>query len=231
MTKYVLIGGGDIRHNETEKIDKYIVELSNKETPVVLFIGLASSYADSYYDAVKRQYSKLGCLCSYLKKSNLINNHELALNKFKSADIIYIGGGDSLKLMDKIREYDLIDALSKLDDKVVVGMSAGAIMLARMGLSDSNILRGTSDKMDFVEGLGLVNINICPHYNRDVRKEELKSNLGNTLEAVYGIEDNCALVINSSNNNIIKYGDNKVYLCYYKEKEYIEEVFYGMDKM
>lgn len=233
MAKYVLIGGGDIRTFETEKIDTEIVKISGKSDARILFVGLASSYSDSYYDAVKRQYRKLGCTCSYLKKSNLINNIELAINKINNADIIYIGGGDSIKLIERIKEYKLDKIFRKLDDKhIIVGMSAGAIMISKYGLSDANILRGESEELEFVEGLGLVNLNICPHYNKDIRKNELKRSIIDSRERVFGLEDNTAVVVAGEKIKVLKGNDSaKVYECYYKDEKYIEEVFYGVDQM
>ena len=75
MKKLVLIGGGDVgRGNtnyETELIDKEIVKMTNKETPNFLFIGLASSFSDSYYDTIKKVYQSFGCQTVYLKKKNI----------------------------------------------------------------------------------------------------------------------------------------------------------------
>ena len=93
--KIMLIGGGELGREdcpyETEKIDKEIVKMSGKERPKLLFIGLASSYADSYYDVVKKVFMKLGCIPVHLKKSNLVHNPELVRKKIQEADIIYIG--------------------------------------------------------------------------------------------------------------------------------------------
>ena len=56
MKKLVLIGGGDIgRGNtsyETKEIDEKIVKLTGIAKPNLLFIGLASSFSDSYYDTI-----------------------------------------------------------------------------------------------------------------------------------------------------------------------------------
>lgn len=231
MARYVLIGGGDIRNFETELIDLEIVQMCGKEMANVLFIGLASSYSDSYFDAVKKQYKKLECTCSYLKKSNLINNLSLAIKKINDADIIYVGGGDSLKLMDRVKEYGLDEILRNLsDDKIVVGMSAGAIMCAKRGLSDASILRGKSENLEFVEGLSLVNLNICPHYNKNIRREELKRVLKDKKIKVLGIEDISALIVDGSVLKVLKGSENtNVYWCFYEDDKYREEVFYGLD--
>ena len=104
--KLVLIGGGEIGRAgypyETKEIDEEIVRLAGKEKPNFLFVGLASSHADSYYDVIKKVFQKLGCETVYLKKNNLVHNPDLVKQKFMDADIIYIGGGDTLKLKERI---------------------------------------------------------------------------------------------------------------------------------
>lgn len=230
MAKYVLIGGGNIRTGETENIDLEIVKMSGKKEANVLFIGLASSFSDSYFDAVKIQYRKLGCTCSYLKKSNLVNNPDLVIDKINRADIIYVGGGDSLKLMERIKMYKLDKIFSELgDDKIIAGMSAGAIMCAKLGLSDAFVLRGESEKMNFIEGLGLVNLNICPHYNEKNRKDEVRRCLKDSKEKILGIEDLVALVIEGEKIKVIRCNDGvNAYLCWFDGEEMKEEAFYGL---
>ena len=123
MAKYILIGGGEIgRGNtpyETKEIDEEIVKLSNKEHPNFLFIGLASSHSDSYYDQIKKIYKDLGCETVYLKKSNVINNPNIVENKINSADIIYIGGGDTIKLLNYVKDYHIDKLLNSVKDKIV----------------------------------------------------------------------------------------------------------------
>ena len=70
--KLMLIGGGNTRAGvwETKEIDMEVVKMTGKEKPNFLFVGLASSFADSYYDAMKAIYKELGCECQYLKKRN-----------------------------------------------------------------------------------------------------------------------------------------------------------------
>ena len=69
--KLMLIGGGEIGKGnssyETLDIDKEIVKMCGKENPNVLFIGLASSFADSYYDYVKKIFKDLQS-CLFEKK-------------------------------------------------------------------------------------------------------------------------------------------------------------------
>lgn len=218
MKKMVLIGGGDIGRGttlyETKEIDEEIVKMTNKTNPNFLFIGLASSYSDSYYDIIKKIYKNLGCNTSYLKKKNIINNPDIVKNKITTADIIYIGGGDSIKLINEVKEYKLDILLKEAYQKetILVGISAGAILLSKEGFSDSLILRKESDKHCFIKGLNLNDLIICPHYNSSIEKtNELKDRI-NTRK-VYGLENCTALKLEDNKISIIKSNQEKnVYL-------------------
>ena len=158
------------------------------------------------------------CNCSYLKKKNILNNPDIVKNKIKTADIIYFCGGDSIKLVNDLKEYK-IDVLLKeaiSDNTVIAGMSAGAIMLCKEGYSDSLKLRGEADKYKFVEGLNFLNIVFCPHYKIDSDKaKELREDLKEEKYKVVCVEDKCAIKIINNNYELIT--DNKAYLCEYKK--------------
>ena len=225
MKKLVLIGGGEIGRGttsyETKEIDEEIVKMTNKEHPNFLFIGLASSYSDSYYDIIKKIYKNLGCETSYLKKKNIINNPDITRNKITSADIIYIGGGDTIKLLNDIKEYNLEILLKEAYEKgtVITGISAGAIILSNEGFSDSLILRGESNNYSFIKGLNFTNINICPHYNQDIKKtKELEEQIDN--KEIYALENCTALKIIDNEISVLKSKtDKNIYLINNTKKE------------
>ena len=230
MRNVVLIGGGEIgRGNssyETKIIDEEIVKMTKKSKPNFLFIGLASSYSDSYYDCIKKIYKDLGCECVYLKKKNILNNPDIVKNKIESADIIYIGGGDTIKLLSDIKKYEIDSLLEKITDKgtVLVGISAGAILLSDGGFSDSLILRGESNKHEYIKGLGIVNISISPHYKSNVQKDiEMKEYLkNNKLLSMFCLENCVALKIVDNEYQVIKSSPiNNAYLCNYNIEEKI----------
>lgn len=219
--RLVLIGGGNTRGGawETEEIDREIVRMSDKEKPNFLFIGLASSFADSYYDAMKNIYRSLGCECQYLKKKNIINNRDIVENKIRNADIIYIGGGDTIKLLNEIKEYDLECLMKEAIDanKIVAGISAGAIMLCREGYSDSLKLRGESDKYDFIEGLNYLDIIFSPHHSEEKYNEMLKDL---DQREVYSLENGTALKVIDEDISIIKSNNYaKAYLITNNQKK------------
>ncbi len=232
MKKLMLIGGGDTGRGNTEyttkEIDEEIVKMTDKVNPNFLFIGLASSHSDSYYDTMKKIYKDLGCTPVYLKKSNLVNNPDIVKQKIQDADIIYICGGDTVKLLDHVKEYNLEELLLEAYNKgtVIAGMSAGAILLSNKGFSDSLIARGESENYEFIKGLNFININFCPHYNTDPKKKkDLEEYLSKNNEEVYSLENNTALKIIDGEISIIKSDNNsKVYKVSYKDKLIEEEI-------
>lgn len=232
MGKCVLIGGGEVGRGktsyETGAIDREIVSMTEKTHPTFLFIGLASSYADSYYDTMKKIYRELGCECVYLKKNNLIHNPDLVKSKILQADIIYIGGGDTIKLLDSVFKYHLDELLREAytSGTVMVGLSAGAILLSKEGFSDSRILRGEGEHYEFIKGLGLVDISICPHFHSSKEKDlEFQMELKQNNRHVYGLEDGTALkIVDSSISIIPSIPNRKVYYCTYQKNNYCEEL-------
>lgn len=224
--KLVLIGGGEIGKSgysyETREIDEEIVKFSGKENPNLLFIGFASSSSDSYYDLVKKVFSNLGCCCANLKRKNAVNNPDIVKNKISNADIIYIGGGDTLKLKEDIYQFGIDKLLKEAGDRgcVIAGISAGAILISKSGFSDSYILRGESCKYSFIDGLGFTDISICPHYHKYPNKDsELLDDVCNNKNKVYALEDCSALKIEDGNISVIRSRDSaKAYLISYKDK-------------
>ena len=224
MKKLMLIGGGDTGRGttqyETKEIDEEVVKMTEKENPIFLFIGLASSHSDSYYDTMKKIYQELGCTTEYLKKKNILNNPDIVRDKIARADIIYICGGDTVKLVTDIKEFEIDKLLLEAYNRgcVLAGMSAGAILLSNKGFSDSLIMRGESDKHEFINGLKFIDINICPHYHANpVKDKELKETI--TDEQVYGIENGTAIkVLDNTMTYIKSIQNNDVYLVE-KDKE------------
>lgn len=227
MKKMMLIGGGEVGRGhtsyETKEIDEEIVKMTEKEDPNFLFIGLASSFSDSYYDTMKKIYKDLGCTCAYLKKKNIINNPDIVKNKISAADIIYICAGDTVKLINDVKEYKIDSLLEEAADRgtVLVGMSAGAILLSRGGYSDALILRGESEKHEYLKGLGIADLDFCPHYRvNSLKDDELYEYLKDNSEVEMFCLENCtALKIVDDTYQIIKSDNTKNgYLCSYEEK-------------
>ncbi|MDP2656647.1 MAG: Type 1 glutamine amidotransferase-like domain-containing protein [bacterium] len=211
MKKIIAIGGGDIGRPgypiETTKIDKEIIKLTGKKNPVLLFIPTASGDSESYFETVKNYFGKkLGCRTEvlYLLKGALTQQE--IKNKILSADIIYVGGGDTLKMMQAWKKYGVVVLLRQAYDKGIVlsGLSAGAICWFKYGNSDSRKMKNPNAPLIKVSGLNLVSALLCPHYDFEKdRKSDLKKMMKKTEGIAVAIDNCCAIEIIDETYRII----------------------------
>ena len=134
MKKIVAVGGGEIGRPgysiETAKIDKEIIKLSGKKRPKFLFIPTASLDADDYVKVVNNYFgNKLGCVIDVLYLVNKKISRREIENKILNSDIIYVGGGNTFKMLKLWRKLGVDKVLAAAYKKGIVhsGVSAGAI--------------------------------------------------------------------------------------------------------
>lgn len=205
MGKIVIIGGGEIGNYETLPFDKRNVELTKKKHPKALFIPTASGEPQGYIDNFNKIYGKkLGCKTDvlYLLK-NKPTKKELR-TKILSADLIYVGGGNTLQMMKRWRFLGVDKILKEAYKKNIVlsGISAGGICWFESGHSDSMSFY-KPEKWNYinVRGLGILKGIHCPHFNsgttrkgkRKLRKNDFKEFMKNHSAVGIAIDNNCAI--------------------------------------
>ncbi len=247
MRKIVAIGGGEnghIRNNgtrtpyETEKIDKEIVALSEKENPNFLLIAHSQNHSDfeeRYFNTMKKIYGdKFGCECRWLKKAELYDNFQKATDTVEWADIIYEGGGDTDSMIKAWREtgFDKILYNAWCKGKVMCGVSAGANCWFKLCSSDSlKIQTGDNNApMIMLDCLNFIPAFFTPHCNERGRLEHMKEALKNTdmvgiamsnCAAIEIIDDKYRVITDdASDYGIEAYGLKS----YWKNNEYKEEM-------
>lgn len=210
MGKIVAIGGGEISKQETLAIDKEIIKLSGKKSPKVLFIPTASSDALSYIDDFENYYGRLlGCTVDTLKLINQPVEHKEITEKILNADIVYVGGGNTLMMMKLWRKLGVDKILKKAYQHGVVlcGISAGAICWFKFGNSDSRRFKNPVAKLIRVRGLGLLNGLLCPHYHSTKyatgRAASLKVMMKKTSGVALAIDDFGAIVFINEKYKVI----------------------------
>lgn len=197
----VAIGGGEIRTRGTAPIDREIIRLSNKKNPRLLFIPTASSDSEKYWTHVQEYFGKfLKCKTDVLFLIKEQPSNEQIRRKILGADIIYVGGGNTLLMMRLWRclgvDKLLISAYE--NGTVLSGISAGSICWFDSGHSDSmSFYNPRKWKYINVRGLGLIHGIHCPHYNSMTRgiprRKHFRDMIGRTGSLGIAIENNCAI--------------------------------------
>lgn len=232
MRRIVAIGGGEIevtgQLSETFAIDKEIVRLASKDVPKLLFIPTASGDAKGYCEKVLRYFGdSLGCSVDFLLLSEVLDQESIKKKVF-SADIIYVGGGNTLKMMRIWSEFGLDQILNEAEKrgKVLSGLSAGAICWFKYGHSDSNKLENSESPYIRVEGLNWLPFLLCPHYDAELeRKPDLREMMKEVDEVAIALDNSCAIEIIDSNYRILTSRQGAVARkIFWLNDEYYEEV-------
>jgi dipeptidase E len=236
MKKLVVIGGGEIGNFETLLFDKRNVELTKKKNPKALFIPTASGEPDGYIKKFQKVYgNRLGCKTDVLYLLNEKPTKNELRKKILSSDLIYVGGGNTLRMMKRWRFLGVDKILKEAYKRGIVlsGISAGGICWFDSGHSDS---RGFNSSEDWnyinVHGLGILKGIHCPHFNsgttrRDkikLRRNHFKEFMMNYSAVGIAIDNNCAIeFIDSKFKVLTSKKGRKAYKVFKKDKKIIIE--------
>jgi dipeptidase E len=139
----VASGGGEIRTRGTADIDSEIIRLSNRKYPTVLFIPTASSDSERYCRRFVEHFGKFPkCKTDVLLLLEPPSAQQIE-RKIFSADIIYVGGGNTLCMMRRWRRLGVDNLLKAAYENGIVlsGISAGASCWFDSGHCGSRKLR------------------------------------------------------------------------------------------
>ncbi len=227
MDKYIIaIGGGELRQKETLKIDGYICDLAKKHAgenrAVALFIGTASHDSMPYYNTFHKTYTgvyglKTDCVLTVYGEMNYQKIEE----KFQKADVIYVGGGDTVFMLKKWKETGIdkliLDAYNR--GVILSGLSAGAICWFEKMYSDGLIMSGQSLDYAFMPSLGYLKGGACPHFNE--REIDFLNSKSDIKEGDwYCIENNSAIVFKNGEFEKCLNENGKSYKITFSDKGY-----------
>lgn len=221
MKILVCIGGGEIpRYKngvllpyETREIDEEIVRLSKKDRPKFLFISIASSHPEEYFEGIKKVYEQLGCIVTHLDINKTIEELE---KEILNTDIIYIGGGDTKYLMEELKSTGINKLLIKAYNEGIVcsGISAGSYCWFKCNY-------------DLIEGMNVINAVNCVHYDQknDIDKNKFYETIKNNNLIGYAIDNQVAVEFIDDNIKVIKSNCNKnAYKVSYENEKVIENI-------
>lgn len=108
------------------------------------------------------------------------DTHESARDKIKNANVVYFTGGLPDRMMDRIKEFNLLDTLREFDG-IAVGYSAGAVIqLAEYHLYPDGDYKdfGYYEGLDYLNSLYLeVHYEFKPEQNESIRRVLAERNL------------------------------------------------------
>ena len=206
MGRIVAIAGGNL--SSTREINIHTIKLTNYANPNVLFIGTASNDAEGYIEAITKKFNLLKCEVKSLCLCSKEYDNKDIDSILSWADIIYVGGGDTISMMQIWRQRGLDDKLKNIyekDSAVLTGISAGAICWFNCGHSDSESFH-KEDTWNYCWANGMLDIfhiAYCPHYNEEGR-HSFDEMLAKKNIPGLAMEDNTAFVENNGRQYFIR---------------------------
>jgi len=158
-------GGGFSPEPDNPLLDDFILSLTGKARPRVLFLptaaGNVATCIVSSYTAFSRR-SEASHLDLFTRTADDIGR------LFLDQDVVYVGGGNTANLLAIWRVHGLDTSLRTAWEAGVVmaGVSAGAICWFEAGVTDS-----FGPELTALEGgLGLLRGSFCPHYDSEAAR-------------------------------------------------------------
>lgn len=239
QTKIIAIGGGEISHpqndntgssaSETLFIDKEIFHLTNKPGAKLLFIPTASQDSKKYFERVKIYFTALGfaSVDVLYVLDDTLTSKEIE-DKILSHDAIYVGGGNTQKMLAIWRKLGIDRMLRHALNRGVVlsGLSAGSICWFQGGFSRASITTNIDSRTEFVSALDFIDALNFPHYDNNKDFQVVKRETKGSTKITICLSDRAALEVIGSKYRVLRSGPNaRAYKAYWKrDKFYCHEL-------
>lgn len=211
----VATGGGEIKNKTTLKIDEYVAKLAKahagERRAVGLFFGTASHDSMPYFNSFRKTYTSVFDIKAEVALSVYGEmNYEHIAQKVNDADMLYVGGGDTVFMLDKWKEKGLTELILNAyeNGKIICGLSAGAICWFADMYTDYEMMRGESAEYVMRKGLGVIEGAMCPHFN-EREKDFTETMAKKGIPYAYCAENDAALVfVNGKFSHSLSSGGN-----------------------
>ena len=200
-------GGGFMMEPENPLLDAQVLALAGVERARICFLGTASADRAATIEQFHATYAALGAEPSHLTlpwrpepdgppelgtpdgPPNVTDPRAHLL----AQDAIYVGGGNTRRMLAVWRHYGIDEILHDLwasGAAVLAGVSAGALCWFESGVTDS-----IADTLTPMQALGWLPGSFCPHYDGEPGRRPAFEALvaDGTLPAGHGVDDGCAL--------------------------------------
>ena len=200
MSKIYLLGGENIALRDGLKVNRSAFNAAG-ESPNILVFSWARASFDKAYERRKMIFDYFRSLgASTVNLVDYSDNLEEINRKLAESNLVYLTGGIPSVLIERLRKMG-VDGLLRRYGGVIVGRSAGALVLCRKCV----ISYRSNSAVKVLHGLGLVDLTLKAHYKPENDNELL---LLSKEEKVYAVPKGSALVYDNGALSFI----NNVYL-------------------
>jgi dipeptidase E len=181
-------GGHVVGASEYRQLENWLLGLTGKERPRLLFVPTASAESRDYVVDVFDAFDERADV-SHL---DFFPWPPAELRDFVlGSDIVYVGGGNTANMLAIWREHGVDEIMREAWQAGVVlsGVSAGMICWFEGGVTDS-----FGPQLEGMECLGLIPGSACPHYDgEELRRPRFHELVAGGLPGGWAADDGVAL--------------------------------------
>ena len=196
--KLALYSGYD---EKNEPIDVEVMRMIGKKNPRVVFIPSANHVPDFEYEYVRETFAEHGVKDILMFNIDRPYSASDAERITKSADMIYLSGGNTFYFLKSLRHNHFDRLITKFVQRggVLAGLSAGAILMTPTIMTASYPKFDRDDNIVGIrslEALNIVQFEFFPHYTPEPEyARELKKQSKTLKYPIYGVSDGGGITV------------------------------------
>ena len=223
--KIIAIGGGGFTHQLDESLDQFVIDQLKKTNIKIGFLPTASKDDEKKISLFYKRFENTKFELSHF---NLTSNIDGFSKWLLSKDIIYIGGGNTVFMLEIWKKNKLEHVFKDAYERGIIlsGISAGAVCWFDWILSDS-----VGPGFNPIRGINLISGSCTPHSSNIERMKQFESDIkNNKLPNGIAIDDGVAVLFIDGKPTEV-YSSRKNHTAYFLDKnkkinlkEYIKNI-------
>ena len=223
--KIIAIGGGGFTHQSDLSLDQFVIDKLKRTNNKIGFLATASKDDEKKISLFYKRFENTEFELSHF---NLTSNTNGFSEWIMSKDLVYIGGGNTVFMLEIWRKNKLENIFKDAYEKGIIlsGISAGAVCWFDWILSDS-----VGPGFNPLRGINLISGSCTPHSSNIERINQFESDIkNNKLPQGIAIDDGVAVVFVDGKPSEV-YSSRKNHTAYFLDKnkkvnleEYIKNI-------
>jgi peptidase E len=211
--KIIAIGGGGFTHQLDQSLDQFVIDKLKKTNNKIGFLATASKDDEKKISLFYKRFENTEFELSHFNLTTNINGFS---EWIMSKDLVYIGGGNTVFMLEIWRKNKLEHIFKEAYEKGIIlsGISAGAVCWFDWILSDA-----VGPGFNPLRGINLISGSCTPHSSNFERINQFESDIkNNKLPQGIAIDDGVAVVFVDGKPTEV-YSSRKNHTAYFLNKD------------
>ena len=211
--KIIAIGGGGFTHQLDQSLDQFVIDKLKKTNNKIGFLATASKDDEKKISLFYKRFENTEFELSHFNLTTNINGFS---EWIMSKDLVYIGGGNTVFMLEIWRKNKLEHIFKEAYEKGIIlsGISAGAVCWFDWILSDA-----VGPGFNPLRGINLISGSCTPHSSNIERINQFESDIkNNKLPQGIAIDDGVAVVFVDGKPTEV-YSSRKNHTAYFLDKD------------